>query len=148
MRLYSPAPIDNGSYVAVIEPKPVPLQSIIIKGSPAKNGTPVITGITLEPAGTNEFAGTIALAPGEISPAFAEFAEKKPLRPRGEEEDQTRRELKNLELAFYSSDESFKGHAAPQVPPGYTGPEVSFKGNLPAEVLANAFYYNVQDMLN
>jgi hypothetical protein len=85
IRLYPPAPIDNGNYVAVIEPKPVPLQSIIIKNSPAKNGTPVISGITLELAGTNGLAGAIALMPGAISPALAEFSKKKPLRPRGEE---------------------------------------------------------------
>ncbi|HTB85933.1 MAG TPA: hypothetical protein VK742_19975 [Candidatus Sulfotelmatobacter sp.] len=148
IRLYPPAPDDNGGYVAVIEPKAIPIQSITIKNSPAKNGTPVITGITLEPAGTNGLAGAISLTPGNISQAFAEFAKKRPLRALGEEEGQTRKELKNLEQAFYNSDKSFRGHAAPQMPQGYAGPEVSFKGNLPAEVLANAFYYNVQDMLD
>jgi hypothetical protein len=148
IRLYPPAPIDDGNYVAVIEPKLVPLQSIIIKSSPAKTGTPVISGITLETAGTNKLAGAIALMPGAISPAFAEFAKEKPLRSRGEEQDETQRELKNLELAFYSSEESFKGRVAPQIPPRYAGPQISFKGTLAAEVLANAFYYNVQDMLD
>ncbi|HTV43113.1 MAG TPA: hypothetical protein VMF08_21290 [Candidatus Sulfotelmatobacter sp.] len=148
LRLCPPAPIHDADYVAVITPRPVPLQSIIVETSPAKKGTPVIAGITLEPDGTNEIAGTIPLTGGTISPAFAKFAATKPLRSLGEQENQTRRELKNLERSFYSSDESFKGHTAPQVPQGYAGPEVSFKGSLAAETLANAFSYNVQDMLD
>lgn len=148
LRLYLPAPVEDGNYVAVIAPKLVPLQSITVETSPAKKGTPVIAGITFELVGTNRIAGTTPLMPGAFSEGFTEFVEKKPLRPAGEEQNQTRHELKNLNLAFYSSDESFKGHVAPQTPQGYAGPDVSFKGGLAAEVLANAFSCNVQDMLN
>ncbi len=134
--------------MAVITPKPVPLQSIVIETSPAKKGAAVINGITLESAGTNEIASAIPLTAGAISPALATFTGKTPLRPLDEGQNQTRQELKNLKLALYSSDESFKGHVAPQTPQGYAGPTVSFKGTLAAEVLANAFSYNIQDMLN
>ena len=148
LRLYPPAPIESANYVAVITPKLVPLRGIIVETSPAKKGTPVISGITLEPAGTNEIAGTIPLKAAAISPAFAKFVAKKPLHSLGQKENQSRQELKNLQLSFYSSEKSFKGHAAPQMPQGYDGPGVSFKGSLAAEVLANAFSYNVQDMLD
>jgi hypothetical protein len=147
LRLYPPGPID-GNYVAVITPKFVPLQSILIQASPAKKGGPVIAGITLELAGTNEIAGTIPLITGVISPAFAWFVDTRPLRSVGEAADQSQRELKNLALAFYSSDESFQGQVAPQIPQGYVGPRVAFKGSLAAEALGNAFAYNVQDMLD
>ena len=148
LRLYPPVPIEGTNYVAVITPKPVPLRSIIIETSPAKKGTPVIAAITLEPAGTNEIAGTIPLTGGTISPAFAKFAVEKPLRSLGQKENQSRRELKKLQLSFYSNEKSFKGHVAPQLPQGYAGPTVSFNGSLAAEVLANAFSYNLQDMLD
>ncbi len=148
IRLYPQPPNEDGNYIAVIVPKPVPLQSIAFESSSAKKGKPVIAGITLEPVGTNEIAGAMPLSPGAFSPEFAKFVEKKPLRPLGEEENQTRQEIKNLERAVYDNDESFKGHAAPQTPPGYEGAGISFEGSLAAEVLANAFSYNVQDMLN
>ncbi len=148
MRLYPPAPVEDGGYIAVISPKPVSLRCITIESSSAKRGRPIIAGITFEPAGTNRIAGTTALAPGAFSPAFAKFVEEKPLRPVGKNEKQTRQELKNLELAFYSSDGSFKGQVSLKMPQGYSGPEVSFKGNLTAEILANAFYYNVEDILD
>jgi hypothetical protein len=148
LRLYPPTTGGDGNYVAIITPKDIPLRSISIETSPDKKGTPGITGITLEPAGTNEIAGAIPVKAGAISPAFAEFVEKKPLRPLEEDQNKTREQLKNLALAMYSSDESFKGHVAPQTPQGYAGPSVSFKGSLAAEVLANAFAYNIQDMLN
>jgi hypothetical protein len=148
LRLYPPAPVEDGDYMAVINPRAVPLKSITVQNSPEKKGTVVIAGITVELAGTNETTGITALAPDDFSGDFAKFVEKKPLCSLGEEQKQTRQELKNLELALYDNNESFKGKVAPQTPQGYAGPGVSFKGSLAAEVLANAFSYNVQDMLN
>jgi hypothetical protein len=147
LRLYPPAPVEDGNYVAVIKPRPVLLQSITVENSPVKRGTLVIAGITVEFADTNEMAGATALTPGVFLPDFAKFADDKPLRALGEDEDQAQRRLEKLKQALYSSDESFKGPVALKIPPGYSGPIVSFKGDICAEILANAFYHNVQDIL-
>ncbi|HEY1789355.1 MAG TPA: hypothetical protein VGJ73_14440, partial [Verrucomicrobiae bacterium] len=107
-----------------------------------------IRGITLETADTNEIANTVSLPPGELSSELARFAEEKPLLLPGEDVEKIRHELENLRLALYSTDESFKGSIASSLPPGYTGPRVSFKGNISADILTEAFYYNVQDIRN
>jgi hypothetical protein len=146
LRLYPPTPVKDGNYVAVIKPKAVPLQSITVENSPDKKGTVVIAGITIESGDTNEMTG--ALTPGVFSTGFLKFANEKPLRALGEDEEHAQQELEKLKEALYSSDESFKGPVAIEVPSGYSGPLVSFKGNLSAEVLANVFYNNVQDILN
>ena len=147
LRLYPPAPTKDGNYVAVITPKPVPLRSITFSNSPAKNGTPVINGITIEPMGTNEIAGAISVSPQKFSPEFKKFVETKALRPLGQDEKPAQRQLNNLRLALYSSDEAFsKGQVVPEQPRNYSGPEVSFKGDRVAKVLENVFYANVQDM--
>jgi hypothetical protein len=148
MRLYPPTPVEDGIYAAVITPKATSLKSIVIHGSAAKQGAPVLTGITLEAASAHEIAGTSVLVPGALSPAVTQFFEEKPLRSLGTDQGQTAQELTNLKRAVYSSNESFTGPVALQKPPEYSGPGISFKGGLPAEILANAFCYNVQDSLN
>ena len=148
LRLYPPEPVRDGNYVAVIKPKAVPLRSITVENSPVKNGTLVITGITVESSDTNGLSGATVLTPGVFSPDFAKFADEKPLRPAGQDEEEAQRQLENLKRALYSSDETFKGPVTLKIPSGYTGPIVSFGGSLYAEVLANAFYYNVEDILS
>ena len=48
LRLYPPAPVPDGKYVASIVPRPIPIRSITVEDSPAKTGAPVVSGITLE----------------------------------------------------------------------------------------------------
>jgi hypothetical protein len=148
IRLYPPKPVADGNYIAVIKPKPIPIVSMTFEVSPAKRGTIGIRGMTVETADTNEIANAISLSPGDLSPEFARFSEEKPLLPLGEDDRKTRHELQALRLALYSSDASFKGPVESILPPGYTGPRVSFKGNICADILAEAFYYNVQDIRN
>ncbi|HTV42310.1 MAG TPA: hypothetical protein VMF08_17200 [Candidatus Sulfotelmatobacter sp.] len=147
LRLYPPTPVRDGNYVAVIKPRPVPLRSITVENSREKNGTLVIVGISVESAVTNGIAGTTALAAGVMPADFARFADEKPLRALGQDEEESQRQLENLRKVLYSSDESFKGPVTLKIPSGYTGPMVSFGGSIYAEVMANAFYYNVQDIL-
>lgn len=145
--LYPPAPVRDGQYVAVIVPRPVPLQSITISSSPAKRGIPAIVGITIQPAGADAIPGARALTPGRISPQFAKFAETKSLRPAGEDEKEEQRRLNDLRLSLYSSDETFfKSHIQSEFPASYDGPKVFFDGNIFAKVLANVFVFNVQDI--
>jgi hypothetical protein len=145
LRLYPPAPVKYGNYVAVIVPKDSQIADIVVDNSPAKIGAPVIDGITVEPVDTNGF-GDGRWLPGVISPDFAKFAAEKPLRPLGTDEKGARVRLENLKRAFYITDENFKGHVTVQIPRGYSGPVVSFKGDIYAKIMANVFYDNVQDM--
>ncbi len=69
LQLYPPAPVKDGNYVAVIAPKQIPLRSIKVFSSPAKNGTAVINGITIEPAGTNIIAGASRVRVNGKTPA-------------------------------------------------------------------------------
>lgn len=147
LRLYPPTPVRDGNYVAIIKPRAVPLRSITFENSQEKNGTVVIAGITVESADTNGIAGATALQAGPMPADFARFVDEKPLRSLGQDEHETQRQLENLRRALYSSDESFKGPVPLKIPSGYIGPIVSFEGSLYADVLANAFYNNVQDIL-
>ncbi|HEV2455864.1 MAG TPA: hypothetical protein VGY98_16485 [Verrucomicrobiae bacterium] len=147
LRLYPPEPVQDGNYVAVINPKSAPLRSITVENSPVKNGTLVITGVTVESSDTNDISRTTLLTPGVFSPAFAKFMEQKTLRSASQGEKDAQRQLEILKQALYSSDKSFKGPVALNIPPGYAGPIVSFGGSLSADIMANAFYYNVQDIL-
>ena len=147
LRLYPPEPVEDGNYVAVIKPKALPLRSITIENSLIKSGTLVITGITVETPDTNDIRKATVLTPGIFSKDFTKFANEKPLRSAGQDEKQAQRQLEKLKQALYSSDESFKGPVALKIPSGYSGPMVYFRGSLCAEILANAFYYNAEDIL-
>jgi hypothetical protein len=145
--LYPPAPVADGQYLGVIDPGPVPLQSITISSSPAKQGNPVINGITVETDATNEITSAVAMTPGTVSPEVEQFLETRALRPAGTDEKETQKRLNDLSLSLYSSDQTFfKARITPEQPEGYTGPEVSFKGDIFARALANIFVFNVQDI--
>jgi hypothetical protein len=148
LHLYPAAPVEDGKYVAVIVPKTTALSSIEIVNSPQKKGSVAISGITVECAGNEEIAGATMLPPGHPSAEFEKFAQEKALRPDGTDEPPAQQRLDDLRHALYSNDEEFKGPVAAEVPQGYSGPEVSFKGNLTAGILQNAFYANVKDMLD
>ncbi len=148
LRLYPPAPVDGGKYVAVIIPKDSPIKDIIFKSSPVKIGVPIITGITVESANGEQIANGITLSGGPLSPDFAKFAAEKPLYPAGVNTNEIQAALENLKRSFYQNDRDFKGHIAHQVPADYSGPTVSFSGDIYATILQNAFYANVQDIRN
>jgi len=146
LRLYPPSPVGDGKYVAVIAPRDSLLQSITIETSPFKRMTPVITGITVEPLESNEIAGAVPVASRTFSPEFREFVDTRPLRQRGQDEGKSQRWLEALRAAFYTSDEVYKGAVEAETPPNYSGPLVSFQGSVFANILANAFSFNVQDI--
>jgi hypothetical protein len=146
MRLYPPAPVMDGEYVAVIAPKPSAIQSITITNSPAKMGGLVITGITIETVETNGIAGATAVSSAPFPPEFEKFVKTESLRPLGEGENQAQRRLNDFRRAFYDNAENFHGRVASEQPPDYSGPKILFKGDLFAKILANAFSYNVRDM--
>jgi hypothetical protein len=148
LHLYPAAPVDDGNYVAVIAPKDSTLASIEIADSPAKKGSVAITGITVESAPGTSITGSTAIPPGDFSPEFSKSIQEKALRASGVDENGSKQRLNNLSEAFYSTDAIFKQSIPEEVPRGYEGPRVTFKGTVYASALQNAFYANVQDMLD
>lgn len=147
LRLYPPKPLADGNYVAVIIPRHKPIRSITVENSPAKKGTLIIKGITVEAKNADGIRAAASFAPATLSPEFGNFVRTKALRPLGKDQVQTEHRLNNLKQALYTSDAEFKGHVAASAPPGYSGPDVSFRGNIYADILSNVFRYNVQDIL-
>lgn len=148
LRLYPPAPVKDGKYVAVIVPESKEIKDIVVQDSPVKVGVPVIVGMTLESNPGETIEKGIEMPGGPLSSDFAEFARNKPLCAAGVDAKRNRAALENLDQAFYVSDASFKSDVAVQIPPGYSGPRVSFEGSKWAKILANGFYANVQDIRN
>ena len=147
LHLYPAAPVEDGNYVAVIAPNSTPLRSIEIDNSPAKKGSVVISGITVESAESDDIAGATVLAPGVPSPELEKFAQQRAMRASGTNECEVQNRLNNLSRALYSNDEEYARTVPSVIPHGYSGPKVSFKGNIEAEILENSFYANVEDML-
>ena len=148
LHLYPPAPVEDGNYVAVIQPKAGIIRSLTVENSAGKRGSVVIAGITVETDDTNGIAATAIAPVADLPPEFAKFANEKSLRPLGQDEPQSAEHLNTLRYALYSSDATFQGPVPPQTPPGYSGPIVSFKGTVCAEVLANVFSFNAQDIID
>jgi len=146
LRLYPPQPVQDGNYVAVITPQDGEISEILVQNNSGRIGVPVITGITVEAVADRNITYGKKLIGLPLDPGFAKFAEEKPLCQTDEETNKNLTALENLKRAFYVSDEDFKGPVEPQKPPGYTGPSVSFSGNIYATILANSFHYTVQDM--
>jgi hypothetical protein len=152
LRLYPAKPLDDGDYVAVIDPKPVPIRSIRIENSQAKKGTLVIKGITVESRDAGGTAAGRALTPGVFPEEFERFVRTRALEPLGVDEAKEQERLRDLKNALYMSDDDFRGlKVESSAPVGYVGPEVSFKGAgqgaVYAGILSNVFRYNVQDIL-
>lgn len=148
LRLYPAAPVEDGNYVAVIPPKDTSLASIEIIDSSAKKGAVAVAGITVESAPGTSIPGTTPIPANALPPEFAKFVDEKPLRLGGTNETESQRRLKNLSDVLYSTDADFKQVIPSEMPRGYVGPHVTFKGTNYTRALQNAFYANVQDMLD
>lgn len=149
MHLYPAAPVEDGNYVAVINTRPTPLATIEIVPSATKKGSVSIAGITAETA-QDQAVSSLRYTPHDaLDPKFVEFMQQKPLRLEGANDAASKLHLNDLRAALYTSDTLFKQPVAVKpVPADYTGPRVTFKGDNYASILQNAFYANVQDMLD
>ncbi|HEV2575828.1 MAG TPA: hypothetical protein VGU25_01340 [Acidobacteriaceae bacterium] len=146
--LYPAAPVDDGNYVAVIDPRTAPLASIEIIPASDKKGSVSIAGVTAETAQDQSVPGLRYTPFDSLDPKFAEFVQHKSLRPEGVDESISKARLGELRAALYTSAAQWdKPVAVKPVPSGYTGPRVTIKGNNYSNILQNAFYANVQDML-
>jgi hypothetical protein len=148
LHLYPVAPVEDGNYVAAIVPRMAPIVSIEIENSTFMKGGVNVAGVTVEAAETVSIPGATSLPASTPSPAFAAFMREKPLRESGADQCEARQQLSNLSRALYSSSELYKRMVVAKLPSGYTGPRVSFHGSIYASILENAFYANVQDMLD
>lgn len=122
MHLYPPAPVEDGNYVAVITPKPLPIRSMTIENSTKKKSTVMISGITVESAESNKIAGAISLPAGTPSAQFEQFVREKSLRLLGEHENEALRRLTAIRQALYTSNENFLGHVSKETPPDIPAP--------------------------
>jgi hypothetical protein len=147
-RLYPAAPVDDGNYVAVIDPKAAPLERVEIVDNTAKKGSVVIAGITVETAPDGRIAGAQAIPANAFAPEFEKFIEEKPLRQAGASEVDSKQRLAALSAALYNTASEYEQPVAPRIPAGFSGPQVTFKGAVDASILEDAFYANVQDMLD
>ncbi len=148
LRLYPAAPVKDGNYVAVIVPRDSEIKDIVVQDSPVKVGVPQIEGMTIESAVGEEIRNGIELSGESLSPDFAKFVSEKPLCTAGEQTKRIQADLESLDRAFYQNGGDLKGRVAEEKPPGYSGPAVSFHGDIYASILENAFYANVQDIRN
>ena len=148
IRLYPAAPVDDGDYVAVIEPKAAPLERIEIVDNAAKKGSVVIAGITVETAPDAMIAGATAIPANAFAPEFQKFVQENPLREQGTGEAESKQRLAELSAALYNTASEYKQPVAARIPTRYSGPQVTFKGTIDASILEDAFYANLQDMLD
>lgn len=147
LRLYPAAPVEDGRYVAVIVPRATPLRHIEIEDSTRKKGSVVVEGISVECAEGDAISGATALVECNPSPEILDFVHHKPLRAEGTNEDGAQQRLDALRRALYTSDAQFRQAVRGQIPEGFSGPTVTFRGSTYTTILENAFYANVQDML-
>ena len=132
----------------MIAAKDAPLERIVIADSPEKKGSVAIAGITVEAAPDAAIAGANAIPANPIPAEFAKFIAERPLRQEGAGEVEAKQRLAALSAELYNTAAEYKQLVAARIPKGYVGPEVTFKGTVDANILQNAFYANVQDMLD
>lgn len=148
VRLYPATPADDGNYVAVIAPKEAPLASIEVIGAPSKKGSVAVDGITVETAAGKSIAGAAAIPANAMPAAFASFVARRALRPAGTDEAGAKQRMAALSAALYNTADEYRQAVAARIPEEYSGPHVRFEGSVSASILQNAFYANVQDMLD
>ncbi len=144
LHLYPPSPTPEGRYVAVINPRPIPIYSFELEDSPKKRGAPSLFALTIEAYPGHKPAGGIPLPADKIPPNFLNFVQRKPLIA-GKFEF---KRVEKLVQTLYVSEKNLPTRLPLDIPPNYRGPYVRFEGNIYADILTNAFYHNVQDILN
>ncbi len=148
LHLFPAAPVEDGNYVAVIDPRPAPIVRIEVENSSFMKGGVTIAGVTVETADTSAIPGATELTAGQTLPQFAAFERERPLRQAGSADDSSRDRLEALSYALYSNQREYVRPPSPRLPPDYTGAKVAFRGPVDAAILENAFAANVQDMLD
>ncbi len=146
LRIYPPKPREEAAYVAFISTRSTEIESIEFIDSKNKVGAPVIIGLTAEIERGENAPGTYALDGGELTPEIKAFIESKPLRQVGKNEKESASKLDSLRNVLYTTEETFKKPVVPDIPAGYRGPRVRFKGDVFADICTGVFHHNVNDI--
>lgn len=146
LRLYPASPVQDGRYMAVITPRPAAIRSITVEDTTQKHASPAVVAMTIEPEPGQNLQDWTELPHGDLPPDAALFIAHKSLRQSGIGEQAAEKALDTLRKHMYGTPELFAGHIALDIPQGYRGPRVSFEGNAYAEVLANIYHHNLQDI--
>ena len=144
LRLYPQTPIPDGRYVAVINPRSTPIYSLEIEDSKEKKGAPVFYALTVETYPGEKFPSGIPLPSDKPPEELSDFLKNKALIPN----KFSFKRVEKLAKILYGSEETLPSHLPLSIPPAYKGPIVRFEGNIYADILSNAFYHNVLDILN
>ncbi|MGB9877131.1 MAG: hypothetical protein ACPLPS_05115 [bacterium] len=144
LRLFPQAPIADGRYLAVINPRPIAIYSFELVDSKDKKGAPTLYGLTIETYPGERFASGIPLPADKPSKELLNFIKDKALLSG----KFSFKRVENLAKALYICEDALPSHLPLSIPPAYKGPLVRFEGNIYADILSNAFYHNVLDILN
>lgn len=146
LRLYPPEPVGDGYFMAAIAPRPAKMAAIEFVDNPRKEGVPIIVGVSVQVAGGENVPGGVAVPTGNPPAAVCDFIEHRTLRAAGVGEKEAQRRLSALRHVLYTTEDDFREPVHADIPEGYRGPRVSFKGNAYADVLTGVFHHNLHDI--
>lgn len=144
LRLYPPTPNPEGRYVAVITPRSLPIYSLELEDSKNKQGAVCLFALTIEAYPGDKPFGGIPLPADHPSEDFLKFLQQKSLLAG----KFSFKRVERLAQVLYPSEKTLPSWLPLDIPKDYQGPYVRFKGNIYADILSNAFYHNVQDILD
>jgi hypothetical protein len=123
-----------GCYVLAFDPRPgVPIERIVVRNNPAKAGWPTLHGITvLNPS------GTAGLVPFYRHPEAAPVAMKALTEEILADEAGIRGRLERLQRHLYTFEDDLPDPAV-EMPRGFQGPKIQFRGNRFAAMLTNEY---------
>lgn len=147
VRFYPAAPNPEGRYVAALKPREGAITHIEIIDSPLKRGTPIIEAITVATPLDEPVPDTFVELPAKPLPAdTAEFITNMILQPALDNDMDRTKRIRSVRNLIYTTEDNFPKHVARSVPEDYDGPQVTFEGNVFAEILTNVFHHNVHDV--
>ena len=142
-------PLHGGgtAYLGVIAPRPVPIQDIRVQDNPKRAGVPIISGITVQPAGAPA-PGWRPLPHDRPTSAAKRWLARHHLQVQAGQRRAVRAALGRLRRLLYTIPGDFPEHLPISVPADYHGPRVRFRGTVYADILTSVFYHDVHDILD
>ncbi|RKX37087.1 MAG: hypothetical protein DRP64_17720, partial [Verrucomicrobia bacterium] len=144
LHLHGVAPPSQGSYIAAIRPRDVPIDKIVFADAKDKAGIPVVTALSV-----NGLDGTMPEngfpSDGEFQVEVRDLVANKAMTPGGKAKEGRLDELRDI---LYTTTGNMPKHLDVDMPDGYEGPKVAFAGDISAAILANVFYHNLHQMQN
>jgi len=142
------------AFVMTLLIKEKPLDKIVLQDDLAKDGFPLVSGVTLEETegkwlGLHTDGKPTVLAGKPLAKNKRRELQLHAIDPDTAAADAQRSVDKLQSIIGTTSNELDRiQHLPIEIPAGYDGPQVKFTGGLCANILTNMFYHNVQDMLD